>query len=131
MAPVNLVFFREASGKAPVVQWLEDLRRGDRKALMKCVAAIKRLAACGHELRRPIADYLREDIYELRIKCRHVNFRVFYFFHGRTVAVLTNGLAKEGAVPAEEIDRAIRRREMFRSNPELYTYEEPENSWLH
>ena len=49
----------------PVVEWLEEL---PAKALQggKCLARLERLEQLGHELRRPEADYLRDDIYELR-----------------------------------------------------------------
>lgn len=36
----------------------------------------------GYELRRPKADYLRDDVYELQVRFRHLNYRVLYFFYG-------------------------------------------------
>jgi hypothetical protein len=89
------------------------------------VAAIQRLAEFGHDLRRPLADYLRDEIYELRPKSGRVNYRILYFFHGREIGVLTAGLTKEREVPAIEIDRAIARKRKFEQNPHLHTYEEP------
>jgi len=53
----------------------------------KCIAKVERLTEYGHELRRPDADYLRDDIYELRAKFGHVNFRRLYFFHARGAVV--------------------------------------------
>jgi phage-related protein len=82
------------------------------------------LSDLGRELRRPEADYLRNDIYELRIKLRRVNYRVLYFFHGREIVVLSHGLQKERAVPPREIDLAVRRRAEFERNPQLHTHEE-------
>jgi hypothetical protein len=126
------VFFQEAPGNAPVVDWLRELRRREKKVYAKCVAAIERLAALGHELRRPLADHLRDGIYELRPKSGHVNYRILYFFHGRHVAVLANGLTKEREVPSAEIDRVIGRQRMFERNPNGHTYEETvENSKPH
>jgi hypothetical protein len=40
------------------------LRRTDQRAYESCVAAIGRLSEFGHELRRPLADILRNGIYE-------------------------------------------------------------------
>ena len=90
-----------------MVEWLRELRRTDGKIYAKCVAAIERLAELGHELRRPLADYLQDGIYERRPKSGHVNYRMLYFFHGRHLAVLTSGLTKEAEVAPTEIDRAI------------------------
>ncbi len=71
----------------------------------------ERLRELGHELRRPEADYLREGIYELRAKYQRVNYRILYFFAGRQAVVVTHGILKQvAAVPAKEIDLAIRRR---------------------
>lgn len=76
-----VVFFKDEAGKVPVVEWLRALRRTDRKAYAKCVVRIRRLVEMGHELRRPEADFLRDGIYELRVKKGRVNYRILYFFH--------------------------------------------------
>ena len=77
----------------------------------------------GHELRRPAADYLRDEIYELRAKQGHVQYRLLYFFHGREVVVLAHALTKEDEVPRTDIERAIKRMKLFRANPKAHTYE--------
>src|SRR5690348_14564862 len=75
------------------------------------------------KLRRPAADYLRDGIYELRAKQGHVQYRILYFFHERKVAILAHSLTKEAAIPPVEIERAIKRKKLFESNPRKYTYE--------
>ena len=108
------------------------MRRTDKKIYAKCVAAVERLAELGHELRRPLADYLRDGIYELRPKSGHVNYRMLYFFHGRNVAVLASGLTKEAEVPPAEIDRAIAHKRLFERDPNGHSYEETaENNTPH
>ena len=132
MPRTQVVFFQETPGKAPVVDWLRELRRREKKVYAKCVAAIERLAELGHELRRPLADHLRNGIYELRPKSGHVNYRILYFFHGPNVAVLSNGLTKESEVPPAEIDRAIARKRVFERDPNGHSYEETaDNSKTH
>ena len=78
----------------------------------------------GHELRRPEADYLRDDVYELRVRHQHVNYRILYFFHERQAAVISHGLMKETAVPRKEIDLAVKRKKQFAANPREHTAEE-------
>ena len=80
------------------------------------------MAAFGHELRRPLADLLRDGIYELRIRKGRVNYRILYFFHGQGLAILGHAITKEDAVPGVEIDRCIRRKRAFESDPERHTY---------
>ncbi|MCW5777331.1 MAG: type II toxin-antitoxin system RelE/ParE family toxin [Phycisphaeraceae bacterium] len=124
MPETTVVFFKEADGKVPVRDWLMELRLRDRRGFAKCVERIQRLAALGHELRRPHADLLRDGIYELRARCGSVNYRILYFFHGRDAVVLAHGLTKEDRVPDAEIERALRRRRAFECTPALHVFEE-------
>ena len=120
MPQTRVVFFRESDGTVPVLEWLDSLQE---KALDKCSVKIQRLRELGHELRRPEADFLRDGVYELRIRFGRVNYRILYFFHGDVAAVVSHGLAKEQKVPAREIDRAVRRKEEFAKDPKKHSYE--------
>jgi hypothetical protein len=46
-----------------------------------------------------------------------------YFFHERQVAILAHSLTKEDTIPAIDIERAIKRKKLFESNPAKHTYE--------
>lgn len=122
MPQTQVIFFQETGRDVPVRDWLNHLRQTDAAAFQKCVAAICRLAELGPELRRPLADILRDGIHELRIRCGRVNYRILYFFHGRHVAILAHMITKEDVVPPDEIDRAIRRRNAYIANPAKHTY---------
>jgi len=117
----EVIFYRDEDGSAPALEWLRGLRRGEQRAYAKCVARIRELAALGHELRRPAADLLRGGIHELRARSGRVHYRLLYFFHGKTVAVLTHGLTKEDAVPDTEIERALMRKKRFQQDPERHS----------
>jgi phage-related protein len=84
--------------------------------------AAEALIGNGHELRRPEADYLRDDIYEPRSRLGSVNYRVLYFFHGRTVAVVSHGFTKEAEVPSREIAQAMKRKAAFIASPMKHTF---------
>lgn len=122
MPQTAVVFYQERVGETPVFDWLKSLRRTDRRAYDKAVAAIGRLAELGHKLRRPLADSLRDGIYELRFRDGRVHYRILYFFHGKNAAVLGHALTKEGAVPPAEINRAVRRKKLFEVNSEAHTF---------
>ena len=124
MPRTSVVFYRELDGEVPVLTWLAKLRKKDQRAYAICVAAVERLAALGHELRRPLADLLRDGIYELRIRKGRVNYRILYFFHGQGLAILGQAITKEDAVPDIEIERCLRRKRAFESNPEGHSYSE-------
>ena len=121
MPATSVILFQDDDGSVPVVDWLDSL---PQKVRAKCLLRIERLAELGHELRRPEADYLRNEIYELRVRHQSVNYRMLYFFHGKVAAVLSQGLQKEKEVPAKEIDLAIKRKAKFVAKPKQHTFEE-------
>jgi len=121
MPPVALRIFQEEDGTVPLLEWLDALQEDART---KCYARLERLAACGHELRRPEADILRDHIYELRVALQGMQYRMLYFFHGREAVILSHGIAKRGAeMPNKEIDLAVARRRAFSADPDGHTFE--------
>lgn len=68
---------------------------------------------------------MRDGIYELRAKHVHVQYRILYFFHEQDAAILAHAIIKEeAAVPDIDIERAIQRKTLFESNPDIHTYVE-------
>lgn len=124
MPQTQVIYYCDENGEVPVLNWLAEVGRGNQKVIEKCVARLEALAAMGHELRRPLADYLRDGIYELRVRQSKVQYRILYFFHGQNVAVVAHGLTKEKSVPAVDIDRAIERKQKFERAPEKHTFQE-------
>lgn len=120
MPRTTVLLFAEDDGSCPLLLWLDEM---PPKARDKCIVRIERLAEMGHELRRPEADLLRNEIHELRAKLGTVNYRPLYFFHGGS-AVLSHGCTKEDVVPDREIDLAVRRRSKFETDPEKHTFKE-------
>lgn len=118
---VTVVLYQEADGTVPLLDWMAEL---SPRARVKCLARIKRLQELGHALRRPEADYLRDDVYELRVDMQGLHYRILYFFNGRTIAVLSHGVVKERRVPPQAIDTAILRRNQFVQHPDRHTYTE-------
>lgn len=119
MPETEIILFAEDDGAVPLLSWLDKL---PEKAQDKCIVKIERLAALGHESRRPEADYLRDDIYELRIALPGIRYRILYFFQGGK-AVISHGLTKTSHVPSKEIDLAIERKISFSKNPVKHTYQ--------
>ncbi len=120
MPETRVVIYCEADRTAPFVDWLLGL---PARAQDKVRIRVKRLREMGHELRRPEADYLRDGIYELRASTRGVNYRVLYFFHGNTAAIIAHGIIKEDRVPKREIVVALRRKSKFEADPRKHTLE--------
>lgn len=120
MPKTTVLFFREDDGSVPVDDWLDELQH---KARQVVVVKIGLLGQFGHELRRPIADTLRDGIYEIRAKHGKLNLRILYFFHGREAIILAHGLTKQQAeVPNRDIDLAVARKAKFEADPKTHSF---------
>ena len=83
----NIYYFVDERGQNPVKEFIDAL---PSKEQAKVFAYIAQLKEDGYNLRRPIADLLREGIYELRPK----DNRIFYFFFLKNNAVLVHAIKK-------------------------------------
>ena len=123
MPQTQLVFFREASGRVPALEWLRNLKAADERGFLQCAARLKLLGSYGHELRRPAVDLLRDGIYELRARSGMVRYRILYFFYGRNTIVLDHAMIKKtAAVPQVDIEVALRRKRNFENDPALHSF---------
>lgn len=123
MPQVEVLIYREDDESEPLTDWLATL---PPQAQDRCLARLALLGERGHELRRPNAENLGSGLYELRVKFYRINYRMLYFFHGRDIAVVSHGLAKERAVPRREIELALERKRKFEQDPERHASREEE-----
>ncbi len=122
MPPVEVVYYQDDAETVPMKEWMEALRSQPRHRA-KCIEWIGLLRDYGHELRRPTADYLRDDIYELRVKFQRIRYRMLYFFYGRERAVITHGITKQtDKVPSTEIDRAVEMKKRYEQAAESHSH---------
>lgn len=123
MPKTKIVFYQDADGTCPVLEWLKKLKQRNAAAFANCIAKIKLLEDCGHDLRRPAAAYLRDGISELRIRQGNVQYRILYFFAGQHVAILAHGIIKKtSAVEKRDLERAIARKENYLRSSNIHTY---------
>jgi len=121
--PVQLAFYRDRQGRVPVLEWLDRLQVHDRRGYAKCLARLAMLRMTGFALRRPIADYLRDGVYELRARSGNEQLRILHCFY-RSRAVLMHALTKEDAVPDDDIERAVTRRNLLERDPDTHIAED-------
>jgi len=124
MPITRIVFFKDADESVQVISWLDEQKPKRVKA--KCIALIKLLAKEGYELKRPRSDTLRDGIRELRTEVQSINYRLLYFFHGQNCVVISHGITKEDVVPDKEINAAIANKELYKTDPDKYSYFETE-----
>jgi len=102
-------YYETEDGKCPVESFIDNLQTKQQETVM---ARIALLEDEGINLRRPHADFLRDNIHELRVKSSQLSCRILYFFCHRNQIILTHGFKKKvRKVPETEIERAIGYRE--------------------
>jgi hypothetical protein len=114
MMPETTVLFYRERQEVPALDWIIAQPRDAR---VRLAARVDLLKNQGHGLRRPYADFLRDGIWELRVRVGRVNYRLLYFFHGQGVVLLAHGITKQQDVPGIEIQRAIERKARFEKDP--------------
>jgi len=105
----SIGYFIDDRGERPVKEFICKLTMKERA---KIFAYLDELKQQGHNLRRPMADYLGDGIYELRPK----DNRIFYFFFLRETAVLLHAIRKDtDKIPEGDLDLCIKRRKQTES----------------
>jgi phage-related protein len=101
----TIVFYRTADGKCPVQMFLDSLSARAAQKITWVLSFIEDVDIVP-------AVYLKklvgtEDIWECRVQSGSDAYRILCFFEGRSVVVLTHGIAKKSQkTPQREIARA-------------------------
>ena len=110
-APEKIVvarFYRLASGREPVREWLMELPREDRKLIGRDIMKVEFGWPCGPPLCAPITNH--PGLYEVRsnLPDRRIA-RVFFTVSGRTMVLPHGFIKKTRAMPRKELILAQRR----------------------
>ena len=110
---INLI---EVDGKNLTLEFLGQQQTAVKAKILKNMLELDRL---GIAAKRPLVDYLRDDIYELRTGLNHINYRLLYFFDVLDIILITHGLKKEKEVPSNEVDYAIKIKNEYFKNKDI------------
>ncbi len=95
MGRKSVIYYPDARGGAAALKFLLALSQDERQ---KALAYVSYLEEQGERLRRPIAEYLGDKIYELRPK----QIRILYAFVDQYVVILHAFRKKTGPVPPSD-----------------------------
>ena len=100
----GIYYFVDEDGCKPVKEFIDSLTEKEQAKVYAYIAELKNQ---GNNFRRPMADYLRDGIYELRPR----DNRIFYFFYLRDKAVLVHAIKKHvNRIPENDLKLCIKRR---------------------
>jgi phage-related protein len=106
LKPIPLVFWRSATGREPVREWLNELPREDKRTIGHDIAKVQVGWPVGLPLCRPLSAGLWEVRASLPSKREA---RVFFGFHGGMLIALHAILKKTQKTPTEDLALARQR----------------------
>lgn len=111
MAEFKCVYYQTEAGRAPVKEFIDSLHERSQQKYFEVVSLLEKY---GKGLPKPHADYLGDEIYELRFIGIEGKIRVLYFFYSGDKVVFTNGFVKKAQrTPKRELELAKERRNMY------------------
>jgi phage-related protein len=106
LKPIPLAFWRSASGREPVREWLNELPREDKRNIGRDIAKVQ----FGWPLGLPLCRPLSGGLWEVRsaLPSRR-QARMFFGFHNGMLIALHAIIKKNQKTPAEELVLAKQR----------------------
>lgn len=105
MSQFRIFFYKNADGKENISAFIKSL---NMKLKAKVYRELNLLKENGNDLREPHTKYLRDGIYELRIKQGSNIARILYFFVSGKKIILTNAFIKKSKnIPKQEFEKAV------------------------
>jgi phage-related protein len=102
----TIVFYRTASGREPVREWLQGLERLEQVKLGEDLQTLQYRWPLG----MPFVKSLRQGLYELRTRLPSRICRVLFVVKGKNIVLLHGFIKKTQKTPPREIEVAEKRR---------------------
>jgi phage-related protein len=106
LKPIPVVFWRSATGREPVREWLNELSREDKRTIGRDIAKVQYGWPVGLPLCRPLSAGLWEVRSSLPTKREA---RIFFGFHDGMLIAVHAMIKKAQKTPAEDLALARQR----------------------
>ncbi|EEN70396.1 toxin-antitoxin system, toxin component, RelE family [Enterococcus faecalis ATCC 29200] len=107
---MDILFYEQKNGRSPVYDWLEKLKKTDKKQYKKVAGYLDILSQLGRETREPYVKHLQGKIYELRPQRNRI---LFFFFTDDKIVLLNQFVKKTNKTPDNELKKAEKCRKDF------------------
>ena len=108
----EIVYYQKENWKIPVYEFLEKLSKNDPKLVSKILYKIDLLKIW--KLWNEDIKFLKDKIYELRIKFSSNISRIFYFSIKNKKIVLLNAIVKkDNKINKKDIEKALKYKENY------------------
>ena len=103
--PVQVFFYRSASGKEPVREWLKKLKKHDQRIIGTDIKTVQ----FGWPLGMPLIKKIDKNLWEIRSDIDNGIARVIFTIYEHSIILLHGFIKKTQKTPANEIGLAKKR----------------------
>ena len=103
-------FYQESSGKVPVLEWLKDFNKEDRKIIDRDI----KYTQYTWPWKMPLIKPLGGGLMEIRIKLKNRQARIFYVLHDGIIVLLHGFVKKTQKTPSNELEIAQKRAKQIK-----------------
>ena len=101
------IYYEDLKGRKHAKDFID---RFEEKTRAKILARIEYLEDHWHEVRRPLADKIDSDLYEIRVEFAWNTVRVLYAYMFKDYIVILHGLTKkQDKIPENDKEKARKR----------------------
>jgi phage-related protein len=109
LKPLKVYFYKEDSGREPVLIWLKKLDKPDKKKVGDDLQTLQ----YGWPLGMPLVRSLGKGLWELRCKLTDHIARLLFIMHDSKIIVLHAFIKKTEKTPSREIELALERQKKY------------------
>lgn len=102
---IHVHFFKNASGKEPVREWLKDLGKEERRLIGEDIKTVEH----GWPIGMPVCRGMGDKLFEVRTDLKDKIARVLFCIVGDQMLLLHGFIKKSQKTPKNELDTAKRR----------------------
>ena len=110
--PLNVVFFKTATGNEPVREWLKVLPKADCKVIGTDILTVQYAWPVG----RPLVDNLGDGIWEVRSRLSNHIARTLFAMVDQEIVLLHGFIKKQQKTPPDELELAKKRKRQYLQN---------------
>ena len=106
----ELRLYQEASSKVPILEWLKDFNKEDRKIIDRDIKCTQ----YSWPWKMPLIKPLGGGLMEIRIKLKEKQVRIFFILHDGIIVLLHGFVKKTQKTPNNEIEIALKRAKQIK-----------------
>lgn len=103
-------FYQETSGKVPVLEWLKEFNKEERKVIDRDI----KYTQYTWPWKMPLIKPMGAGLFEIRIKLKNRQARIFYVLHEGVIVLLHGIVKKTQKTPANDLETAQKRAKQIK-----------------